>query len=155
MPAGDKRDVLQIVASDVGRGGVTRAMLRAARRRIRDAGGELAVWGVLREDVYESKFGDGVYLHLRGVALNRQDAERLAALGDGSGMTRWSIRLYQLGLERGEPVLTTKWRDDEEFSINDLVRILAEIPHDGTTSLLMTGAGVDGRRSGPHMRILK
>jgi len=155
MPVGDKRDVLQILASDDGSGGVTEAMLRAARRHIRDADGELTFWGVLREDLYESKFGDGVYLHLRGIALNRQDADRLAALGDGSEMTRWSVRPYQLGFERGGPVMNTKWRADEEFSINDLVRVLAEIPPGGTASLLMTGAGVEGRQPGPHMRSLK
>jgi hypothetical protein len=130
-------------------------MVEAARRCIAAAGGELEVWGVLREDLYESKFGDGRYLHLRGVALNPEDAQRLAALGDGGEMTHWSVRPYRLRLDHGLPRLTGAWRDEEEFSINDLVEILSEIPPGGTASNLMTGSGALGRRPGPHMVALK
>ena len=150
MRAPDKRGILRIEAS-AAHGGVTAAMLATARRRIEDAGGELAVWGVLREDVYETKFGDGFYLHLRGLALNQADAERLAALADASELTRWHVRPYRLGLNDGAPVLVGAWRKEEEFTINDFVETLAEIPAGGRTSMLLAGSGVHRRRPGPDM----
>lgn len=143
----DKRDLLRLGES----GGVTAAMLEAACRRIAAAGGELAVWGVLREDVYETQFGDGFYLHLRGLALDAADAGRLAALGGGGDMTRWHVRPYRLRLRDGAPALIAPWRDEEEFSINDLVEILAEIPADAAASMLLTGDGARRRAPGPHM----
>jgi hypothetical protein len=60
-----------------------------------------------------------------------------------------------LRLDHGLPRLTGAWRDEEEFSINDLVEILSEIPPGGTASNLMTGSGALGRRPGPHMVALK
>jgi hypothetical protein len=60
-----------------------------------------------------------------------------------------------LRLDRDLPCLAGAWRDEEEFSINDLVEILAEISPGGTASALMTGSGVLGRDPGPHMVALK
>ncbi len=62
---------------------ITPAMVESVRQRIKDAGGILTVWAVLNEDVYETQFGDGFYLHVHGLALNSEDAQRLAALGGG------------------------------------------------------------------------
>ena len=45
-------------------------MVESVRQRIKEAGGILTVWAVLREDVYETQFGDGFYLHAHGLALN-------------------------------------------------------------------------------------
>ena len=45
-------------------------MADAVAARIKAAGGDLTVWAVLREDVHETRYGDGFYLHLRGAALN-------------------------------------------------------------------------------------
>ena len=42
---------------------ITPAMVESVRQRIKDAGGILTVWAVLHEDVYETQFGDGFYLH--------------------------------------------------------------------------------------------
>ena len=55
------------------------AGLEALRRRILAASGKLEVWGVLDEDTYETAFGDGLYLHLKGLAFNETDAKSLAA----------------------------------------------------------------------------
>ena len=43
-------------------------MAEAVTVRIRQAGGKLVVWAVLREDVYESRYGDRFYLHVRVLA---------------------------------------------------------------------------------------
>ena len=40
-------------------------------------GGPFTVWAVLHEDVYETKHGDGFFLHIHGLALNSEDAHRL------------------------------------------------------------------------------
>ncbi|MGH6952420.1 MAG: hypothetical protein ACREH4_16270 [Vitreimonas sp.] len=146
--APDKRDLLH---RDAGAGGVAAANLEAACRRICTAGGALAVWGVLREDMYETRLGDGFYLHLRGLALNRTDAERLAALPGHMDLTRWHVRPYQLRLRDGAPALAQAWRAEEEFSINDFVEILAEIPPAGSASMLMVGDGAHRRTPGLHM----
>jgi hypothetical protein len=45
-------------------------MVEAVRQRIKGAGGILTVSAVLREDLYESKYGDGIYLYVHGIALN-------------------------------------------------------------------------------------
>jgi hypothetical protein len=127
---------------------------QAAQRRIRESGGELPIWGVLREDVYERRFGDGFYLHLRGLALTEADADRLAALESATELTRWHVRPYRLGLKDDAPCLLGTWREEEEFSINDFVEILAEMPPGATASMLLTGSGENGRRPGPHMLAL-
>jgi hypothetical protein len=126
-------------------------MLDAACRRIAAADGALAVWGVLREDMYETRFGDGFYLHLRGLALNAADAERLAALPGQTELTRWHVRPYELRLRDGAPALAQAWRAEEEFSINDFVAVLAEIPPGAGASMLLVGDGAHGRALGPHM----
>jgi hypothetical protein len=98
------------------------------RRRIKDAGGILTVWAVLHEDVYESKFGDGFYLHLHGAALNSADAQRLADLAGNSEWVKWHVRSYRVGVGNGQPSFLALWRPEEEFTINELVAILCEIP---------------------------
>jgi hypothetical protein len=129
-------------------------MIFAAEARIRIAGGALTVWGVLREDCYETTFGDGFYLHLRGLALSKAAAERLAALDAGAPTTAWHIREYHLVLEDGQPALASRWRAEEEFSVDTIIQILSEIGPNAEASLLMTGSGASGRRPGPHMRSL-
>ena len=97
-------------------------MVETVRQQIKDAGGILTVWAVLHEDVYESRYGDGFYLHVHGLALNSADAHRLAALGGGdSEWVKWHVRSYRLGLENDLPVFTAPWRPEEEFRIGDFV----------------------------------
>ena len=77
----DKRNVLRVGPPEhPGETEITPAMVETVRQRIKDAGGILTVWAVLNEDVYESQFGDEFYLHVRGIALNSADADKLVAL---------------------------------------------------------------------------
>jgi len=152
MPPGDKRNVLHVGPPDrPGESELTPAMVEAARQRIADAGGKLTVWAVLHEDVYETRMGDGFYLHLHGAALNGKDAQRLADLAGNSEWVKWHVRSYRIGLENGQPSFLALWRPEEEFTINQLVAILCEIPPGGTASKLLTGTG--HREDGPFVSL--
>ncbi len=148
-----KRNVLRIGPPEhPGETEITPAMVDSVRQRIKDAGGILTVWAVLNEDVYETSFGDGFYLHVSGIALDSADAERLAALGGGDKkLEKWHVRSYRLGLENDLPVFTEPWRDEEEFTISQFVVILCEIPTGGTASKLHTGSG--WRKDGPLLSL--
>jgi len=153
MQSDEERNVLPIGPPKYpGETEITPAMVESVRQRIRDAGGVLTVWAVLHEDVYESRYGDGTYLHVHGLALNSADAHRLADLAGGdSEWVKWHVRSYRLGLENELPVFTTPWRVDEEFRIGDFVELLCEIPPGGTASRLLTGTGQ--RRDGPFVSL--
>ncbi len=153
MPDPDKRNVLRIGPPEhPGGTEITSAMVESVRQRIKDAGGVLTVWAVLHEDVYETKLGDGFYLHVHGLALNSADAHRLAALGGGdSEWVKWHVRSYQLGLKDDAPVFAALGRPEEEFRIGDFVAILCEIPPGGTASKLLMGTG--HRKDGPLLSL--
>jgi hypothetical protein len=132
-----------------------RSRTASARRRIREAGGCLAIWAVLHEDVYETAFGDGFYLHLCGIALNDEDAHRLVALDQPlPQFSRWHVRPYRLRLDGGAPAFDQPLEKQEEFTIDDVVRILDEIPPGGTTSFLQTDQATSDRRPGPGLLAL-
>jgi hypothetical protein len=153
MSFDDKRNVL-LIGSPVhsGETEITPAMFEAVRKIIKDAGGSLTVWAVLHEDIYETDFGDGFYLHVRGIALNSADAHSLAALGGGdSKFSKWHVRSYRLGLKGDAPFFMALWRPEEEFTINQFVAILCEIPPGGTASKLCTGTGL--RKDGPFLSL--
>jgi hypothetical protein len=149
----DKRNVLHIgPAEHPGGIEITPAMVESVRQRIKGAGGVLTVWAVLHEDVYETQFGDGFYLHAYGLALNSADADRLAALGgDDKKLEKWHVRSYRLGLDNDLPVFTAPWHPEEEFRIGDFVVLLCEIPPGGTASKLLTGTGL--RKDGPLLSL--
>jgi hypothetical protein len=153
MPFKDKRNVLRIGPPEhPAETEITPAMVDAVRKIIKDASSVLTVWAVLLEDVYESKFGDGFYLHVSGIALSSADAHRLAALGGGdSEFSKWHVRSYRLGLENDLPSFLALWRPEEEFTINQFVAILCEIPPGGTASKLLTGTG--HRKDGPLLSL--
>ena len=153
MSSEDKRNLLRIGPPEhPGGTEITPAMAESVRQRINDAGGALTVWAVLEEDVYETQFGDGFYLHARGLALNSADADRLVALSGGdSKLVKWHVRSYRLGLKDNAPVFTALWRPEEEFRIGDFVAILCEIPPGGTASKLLTGTG--HRKDGPLLSL--
>lgn len=153
MPIIDKRNILHIgPPKHPGETEITPAMVESVRKIIKDAGGTLTVWAVLEEDVYETQFGDGFYLHVRGLALNSADAQRLAALGGGdSEQVKWHVRSYRLGLKDDLPSFLALWRPEEEFTINQIVAILCEIPPGGTASKLLTGTG--HRKDGPFVSL--
>jgi hypothetical protein len=151
MPQPDKRNMLHLgPPGDPGETEITPAMVEAARRRITDAGGVLTVWAVLHEDRYESVYGDGVYLHVHGIGLNGADAHRLVALAGDSEWVKWHVRDYRLGLKDGLPAFLDP-AEREEFTINEFVEILAEIPPGGTASRLLTGTG--HRKDGPFVAL--
>lgn len=149
----ERRNVLRIGPPEhPGETEITPAMVETVRQRIKEAGGILTVWAVLNEDVYETQFGDGFYLHAHGLALNSADADRLAALGGGDKeLEKWHIRSYRLGLEDDQPVFTEEWHPEEEFRIGDFVVLLCEIPPGGTASKLHTGSGL--RKDGPLLAL--
>ena len=153
MPLPDDRNILKLGPPQwPGSVEITPAMIEAVRQRIKDEGGTLTVWAVLHEDVYETRYGDGFYLHVRGLALNSADADRLAALGGGDKeLEKWHIRSYRLGLENDQPVFTEEWHPEEEFRIGDFVELLCEIPPGGTASKLLTGTGL--RKDGPLLSL--
>jgi hypothetical protein len=153
MSSEDKRNVLHIgPPKHPGQPEITPAMVDAVRTRIKDAGGVLTVWAVLHEDVYETRYGDGCYLHVHGLALNSTDAEKLAALAGGdSEWVKWHVRSHRLGLETDLPVFMGLGRAEEEFTINEFVAILSEIPPGGTASKLLTGTG--HRKDGPFVSL--
>jgi len=153
MPLPDDRNILKFGPRKyAGETEITPAMVESVRQRIKDAGGILPVWAVLHEDVYESRYGDGFYLHVHGLALNSADADRLAALGGSdSEWVKWHVRSYRLRLENDQPVFTQEWRDGEEFRIGDFVELLCEIPPGGTASKLLTGTGF--RAAGPLLSL--
>ena len=126
-------------------------MVDAVRQRIADAGGALVVWAVLHEDTYETKYGDGYYVHVKGIALNSIDAQRLTEMAGNSEHAQWTVKGYRLVLENGMPVFARPWTEAEEFTIGDFVAILAEIPQGGTASRLHTGTG--RRKDGPFIEI--
>ena len=100
MPSTDTRNNLRIGPPfRFGDPPVTSTMVQAVRTRIAAAGGTLTIWAVLHEDIYETTFGDGFYLHVRGIALNRADAGRLAALPPDEQFSRWHVKAYVLGLK--------------------------------------------------------
>jgi hypothetical protein len=153
MPLPDDRNILKLGPPKYpGEVEITPAMVETVRQRIKDAGGTLTVWAVLNEDVYETQFGDGFYLHAYGLALNSADADRLAALGgDDKKLVKWHVRSYRLGLENDLPVFTAPWHPEEEFRIGDFVVLLCEIPLGGTASKLLTGTGL--RKDGPLLSL--
>lgn len=152
MPVYDERNVLKIGPEKrANYDEITPAMVDAVRERLADAGGALVVWAVLHEDTYETKYGDGLYLHVKGIALNSIDAQRLAELAGDSEHAKWTVRGYRLVIENGMPAFARPWTEAEEFTIGDFVAILAEIPPDATASRLHTGTGY--RKDGPFIEL--
>ena len=152
MPIYDERNVLHIgPPRREGDTEITQALGDAVRQRIQDAGGKLLVWAVLHEDVYETRFGDGFYIHVHGLALNAKDAHALAALAGNSEWVKWHVKGYELGLENGQPAFLRSWPKEEEFTINHFVAILSEIRPGQTTSKLQTGTGP--RKDGPFISL--
>lgn len=123
----------------------------AAIARVDAAGGALAVWGVLYEDLYETRFGDGFYLSLRGVALNESDARKLVALAPAGELTRWHVRRYTLVRADASLRIDAPLAPEEEFSVNEFVVQLGEIAEGAKASRLLIGSGAEGRKPGPNL----
>jgi hypothetical protein len=148
----DERNILHIGRpARSGKPEITPAMVEGARQRIGDAGGTLTVWAVLLEDVYETRLGFGFNLHVQGVALNGDDARKLAALAGDSEWMKWYVKSYALALKDNMPAFVAALDEWDEFGIGDFVALLAEIPPGGTVSRLDTGKGPRGE--GPFITL--
>jgi hypothetical protein len=103
MPLPDDRNTLKFGPPQYpGQVEITAAMVEGVRQRIKGAGGILTVWAVLNEDVYETQFGDGFYLHAHGLALNGADAQKLAALGGGDSEWVGEVACAELSAGAGK-----------------------------------------------------
>jgi hypothetical protein len=126
--------------------------MAALHARVAAAGGTLTVWAVLFEDLYETRFGDGCYRYVRGIALNKEHAYRLAALGGNSELVAWHVRAYRIGLIRDLLCFIDEIPDRDSVTMDEFAEIMDEITPDGVASRLLTGDGWQGRKPGPHMR---
>jgi hypothetical protein len=66
--------------------------------------GPRTLWGVLREDSYETAFGDGYYAFLKAAFDNRDDAV-FFIVNNHRCSINWHIRQYELQLIEGVPVV--------------------------------------------------
>jgi hypothetical protein len=73
--------------------------LGALAKRLRD--GPIAVWATLREDTYETRFGDGYYAYVDQVFLKPTDAARAIERAGEAGMIKRHIRRYDLSQRGG------------------------------------------------------
>ena len=152
MSVDDERNILHIgTPQRPGDPEITPAMAGAVRQRIEDAHGTLTVWAVLHEDVYETRLGDGFYLHVKAILLNGDDAHRLARLANESEWTKWHVKSYRLALKDGLPAFLAARPESDEFRIGDFVAIIAEIPPGETASKLHMGTG--RREDGPFISL--
>jgi hypothetical protein len=55
----------------------------------------MLVWAILKEDTYETKFGDGYYAYLDQVFLS-EDTARHAAANANENSVKWHVRAYNL-----------------------------------------------------------
>ena len=68
-------------------------------------GGRVTVWATLREDTYETDFGDGYYAYVDQVFLKPTDAARAVEHAGEAGMIKWHIRRYDLSQRGGRIVV--------------------------------------------------
>lgn len=66
--------------------------------------GPMAVWAVLKEDSYETIFGDGYYAYVDSVHLSEADAHLAISAATEDGM-KWHIRRYDLAWNDGPTIL--------------------------------------------------
>jgi hypothetical protein len=76
----------------------------ALRLDLEQRHGRRTVWGVLREDSYETAFGDGYYAYLEA-AFDTQEGAVAFATDNQERSVNWHIREYELRLVNGEPVV--------------------------------------------------
>lgn len=89
--------------------------------------GELTVWAVLFEDVYETVYGDGYYAYLADAFFTREEAEQFAAT---SSAYRFHIRQVKLTHVNGQIHAETK--DPQPFETIDPAALIASLTHDPT-----------------------
>lgn len=94
-------------------------------RETLDAGAALTVWGVLREDTYETGLGDGYYAYLERAFVNEVDAEAFAATTQ-EHMIRWHVRRYVLSRSGEEVIISPEPTRTEPVRASDVLAMLAQ-----------------------------
>ena len=149
MASSEDRNILRIGPGAYWfQGEITPAMVRAGVRAYQRRRWRPHAVGSHERRQYQTLHGDGLFFHLSGIALNETDANRLVTLASAVKDYRWHIRTYQIGLIDGVPALLDPWPSNEEFAVNDVVEVLAEIPPDGTVSRVLTDSAGWGARPG-------
>lgn len=103
-----------------------------ARLRSRLAAGPLTLWATLREDIYETSFGDGYYAYVSDVFLSEADAlaeqaEAAARLPeDTRGWYKWHIRRYVLSDRDGGLHVAPEPTEAEPTTVQVLAQKLNE-----------------------------
>jgi hypothetical protein len=83
-------------------------------------GGELSVWAVLYEDVYETTLGDGYYAYLADAFFTREESERFAA---HSSAYRFHVRPVRLTFD-GALRMEADLNRSERVGIDELTAAL-------------------------------
>ena len=71
-----------------------KADIQALSARLRE--GPLTVWATMREDSYETFFGDGYYAYVDQVFPTPTEAARAIETAEDHPMIKWHIRRYDL-----------------------------------------------------------
>ena len=91
--------------------------------------GPRTVWAVLREDTYETSFGDGYYSYVEAVYAAEEDALRFTSEHASEPWIRWHVRCYHLRLERGSPAVSPEPTEAEPTTPATLIaHLLASQP---------------------------
>lgn len=77
--------------------------------------GPTVIWAVLKEDSYETVFGDGYYAYVDSVHLSEADAELAISAATEDGM-KWHVRRYELAWN-GAPTISPEPTPSEPTSI--------------------------------------
>jgi hypothetical protein len=92
--------------------------LHALRERLK--AGPLTVWATVREDVYETTFGDGYYAYVERVFLKPSGAAAAVEAADEEPMTRWHIRRYDLLADSDQIQLRPRPTEPEPTTVETL-----------------------------------
>lgn len=91
--------------------------------------GRRTVWAVLREDTYETVFGDGYYAYVEAVYEAEEDALRFTSKHASEPSFRWHLRCFHLRLERGSPAVSPEPTEAEPTTPATLIaHLLASQP---------------------------
>jgi hypothetical protein len=90
-------------------------------------GTRTAVYVVLEEDLYETKFGDGRFLYPREAFLDEASARRWMERRMTEGLA-YRIKAVRVEREESRLVAELALENGERCSLKDLVRLLEAVP---------------------------